>query len=229
MSKNSLKPKALILRREGYSYELIKQRLGVSKSTLCDWLKTVPFKPNKETLERMDRGRIKSSKTASKRKFLRINECKRVAKNELGILTKRDLMLLGIGLYIGEGSKNSDSFLQFTNSDPKVIKLAMCWLKKIFNINQDNFSMRIHTYPDNNIDQTLEFWSNLTKIPRNQFGKIYIDTRTNKITKNHNKLPYATLHIRIRGLAGKYAKSNILRKILAWIDIVESYNFAGIV
>ena len=89
--------------------------------------------------------------------------------------------------------------------------------------------MRIHAYPDNNINTVLKFWSDLTKIPEEQFAKVYIDTRTNKITRNSGKLPYGTLHIRVRGLNGKYAKSNLFRKILSWIDIVENYNFAGIV
>ena len=117
--KSHLKNDAILLRQSGYSYSLIKSKIGVSKSTLCDWLKNIPFIPNKETLERMSRGRVKSSLTLTKNKEIRIENCSHVAIKELGKLTKRDLMLLGIGLYIGEGAKGRIGTLQFSNSDPK--------------------------------------------------------------------------------------------------------------
>lgn len=209
--KSNLKSKAILLRQEGYSYELIKNKIGVSKSTLCDWLKDVPFEANAETLERMSHGHIKSTMTIKALKQKRDQETQNLAKIELGKLNDRDLMMLGIGLYIGEGGKYEKGFVQFSNSDPKVINLVMKWFTKCLGINTKNFYMIVHAYPDNNIDRVLKFWSELTKVSINQFGKTYIDVRTNKSNKNKGKLRHGTLHVRVRGLQ-KYKRVALFQK-----------------
>ncbi len=224
----NLRLKAIQLRQKGYSYELIRQRLGISKSTLSDWLKEIPYIPNKVTLERMSRGRKKAKNTIKLQKIKRTNEAIKIAKSELKSLSQRDLMMIGIGLYIGEGGKYNNGFIQFSNSDPKVIKLMMTWFSKILKIKKCNFYLIIHMYPDNDLNEVTSFWSKLTKIPTNQFGKTYIDRRIKKTRKYVRKLKYGTLHIRVRGLE-KYAKVALFNKVLTWIEVVKNSNFAGIV
>lgn len=228
-AKSYLKNDALSLREKGYSYELIRQKTGVSKSTLSDWLKRLPYKPNAEVLERMKRGQIKSSGTLRRLRLERIKEARRIAKQELGQVSKRDLMLLGIGLYIGEGSKDDRGSVSFANSDPKVVKLMVNWFTKVVGVEIRNFYIRVHTYPDNDIKETLEFWSKATSIPINQFGKTYIDRRKDKLIKNKNKLPYGTAHIRIRAFGKKEFGTNLLQKIVGWIELTEDQIQAGIV
>lgn len=229
MSKIYLKAKVQLLRSEGYSYELIKQMTGVSKSTLCVWLKKIPFIPNSKTIERMSRGQIKSAETNRELKIIRDQKAKDLARLELDKISKRDLMMIGIGLYIGEGAKYRKGCIQFSNSDPKVISLAMNWFNKALDIPIYQFRAVIHIYPDNKIEDALKYWSKVTEIPINQFSKTYIDLRSNKSVKNKRKLPHGTLHIRIRALGNKEFGTFLYQKILSWIDIVENYNFAGIV
>ncbi|MEK7498134.1 MAG: hypothetical protein AAB656_04420 [Patescibacteria group bacterium] len=227
--KGHLKNFAISLRQQGYSYELIKEKTGVSKSTLSNWLKLLPYKANQEVIERISRGQKKSSETLRTLRLERIRRAKKIAVLELGQISKRDLLLLGIGLYIGEGSKYDRGFIQFTNSDPKVIKLMMAWFTQILNLNLSNFYMRLHLYPDNKEKEAISFWSNLTMVPVRQFGKTYVDKRTNKLQKNRGKLLYGTLHIRIRGLGEKFARVGLYHKILGWIELIENNEFAGIV
>ena len=137
--------------------------------------------------------------------------------------------MIGIGLYIGEGAKYRKGCIQFSNSDPKVISLAMNWFNKSLDIPIYQFRAVIHIYPDNKIEDALKYWSKVTEIPINQFSKTYIDLRSNKSVKNKRKLPHGTLHIRIRALGNKEFGTFLYQKILSWIDIVENYNFAGIV
>lgn len=47
-----------------------------------------------------------------------------LAKNELGRMTKIDLWILGIGLYLGEGNKSYEN-VSFSNSDPETIKIIV--------------------------------------------------------------------------------------------------------
>lgn len=227
--KSHTKIKAVQLRQKGYSYELIKQKTGVSKSTLSSWLKGLQYKPNDEVRERMKHGQLKSSETLRNLRKTRIGEAKKIASKELGDLSKRDLMFLGIGLYIGEGGKSDKGFVQFSNSDPKVIKLMVKWFTEILGLNVSNLYFRLHLYPDNKVQEALKFWAHTTGSSIDQFGKPYIDIRLKKATKNRRKLPYGTLHIRIRGLGEKFARVGLYQKILAWIEQLEDNDFAGIV
>lgn len=229
MDKSCLKDKVIKLRQEGYSYELIKSKTGVPKSTLSNWLTYLPYKPNKEVIERMKHGSQKAGLISHTKRVERIKEIKEIAKQELGELSKRDLMLLGIGLYIGEGSKYNRGFIQFSNSDPKVIKLAMKWFKVTLGVEISHFRAILHIYPDNKESETLKFWSGITDIPVDQFNKTYVDKRVNKSLKNNRKLPYGTIHIRIRASGNEEFGVKLHQKILSWIEIIEDDCLAGIV
>ena len=60
------------------------------------------------------------------------------------------------------------------------------WLKEICGLKNNNFRLEIHLYPDSNIKASLNYWSRITGINKNQFGKTQIDCRTNK-SKNKNR------------------------------------------
>ena len=51
------------------------------------------------------------------------------AKGMLGDLTDRDITMLGLGLYWGEGSKKNERRFIFTNSDNNIIQCMIGWLQ----------------------------------------------------------------------------------------------------
>src|SRR3989344_5514509 len=152
---NQLKTRAIKLRIAGYSYSIIREKTGISKSTLSNWLAFIPFKPNKEVIEKIGRAKLKSA------------------------LYKQDLKFKNI----------------------------------------KNFTIAIHAYPDTNLIKSIDFWSKYTKIPKEQFSKIIIDSRKNKSLFNKRKLPYGTVSLRVKnggtilpGVKGCH------RKIMGWIE-----------
>ena len=120
---NPLKQNALKLRKAGYSYSMIGKKLDIAKSTLSNWLTNVPFIPNKEVLQRVGKAKLKSALHKQKIKFKNIERMKRGAAKEIGELSLRDIFMLGIGLYLGEGSKSQEQ-VKIVNADPIIIKLA---------------------------------------------------------------------------------------------------------
>lgn len=215
---NPLKTKAIKLRNNGYSYSIISKKLGISKSTLSNWLTRIPFKPNKEVIEKIGKARLKSALHKQKIKFKDIELRKKEAVKDIGILSKRDIFMLGIGLYLGEGTKSLEE-IRIVNSDPIIIKLAIKWFKDYCKLERKHFKLAIHGYPDNDIGKTLKFWSKITKIPLNQFGKTIIDSRKNKSVLKKRKLPYGTAHLYIKGGGTlKPGVKSLHRKIMAWIE-----------
>jgi hypothetical protein len=223
--KTTAREQAMELRQKGWSYNVIHDRLNISKSTLSHWLRDVPFTPNSTVLKRIQTGPARAGILNHQKRIDTTKETKKVALQEVGDISKRDLFMIGIGLYIGEGSKQYED-IRITNSDPRVIQLAMRWFRTICEVPEKNFFAVIHVYPDTSERTALTFWSKLTGIPFSQFGKAQIDLRPNKSQKKPRLLPYGTISIRVRACSSPKFGVLLHRRIIGWIEAV--YN-AGVV
>lgn len=222
MVKLLLHKKAVEMRKAGYSYNYIKDKLNVSKSTLSGWLSNISYIPNERIIRRIEQARSSSIKTQKAKKTKSIEDARNLAVKDIGKFKKRDLFMLGIGIYIGEGSKTgNNSSIRVVNSDPKIIKTTILWFKKICDLQNINFSIRIHLYPDNNQEEAMSFWMKETRLSRDSFLKTWVDVRTNKKRKNFGKLPYGTAHLTIKSAGNNNAGAFLLRRILSWIEIVH--------
>ena len=218
---NYFKDEAVKLRDRGYSYNMINRNLNIAKSTLSNWFKNRPFKPNKDVLERIQYGPIKSAQKSHNKKVLEIKELNRLGAKEIGKLNKRDLWILGVGLYIGEGTKTYEN-VRIINSDPNVIRLGLRWFREICNLRNTNITVTLHLYPDNNIKKSIKFWKKVTNLPLKNFRKIQIDARKNKSFLKSKKLPFGTAHINIICKGNPNYGVRLHRKIMGWISGVFS-------
>ena len=207
------------LRKEGHSYKYISEKTGVTKSTLSGWLSSVSYTPNRETIDRIGKARAASGHAKAKQKLESIKKAGEEARDDIGKVSKRDLFMLGIGLYIGEGTK-THGIVRVINSDPKIIKLAVKWFEEICGLSRENFRIRLHLYPDNKIKECTRFWSQVSGIPLIQFQKTQIDRRKDKKMFKRGKLPYGTAHLAIKSNGKKEFGVFLARKINAWIGEV---------
>lgn len=215
---NKLKEQSFALRNAGYSYNMIGKKLGIAKSTLSNWLTNIPFIPNAEVLQRVGESKLKSALYKQKIKFENIARMKHEANKEIGNLSSRDILMLGIGLYLGEGSKSQEE-VRIVNADPAIIKLGIRWLKEFGGVRKEHLRVIVHGYPDHDINELVEFWSKELNIPIEQFTKTQIDTRLNKSLLKRRKLPYGTAHVYVRGGGTLYlGVKNLHRKIMGWIE-----------
>ncbi|MDP3710826.1 MAG: helix-turn-helix domain-containing protein [bacterium] len=217
---NQIKSKAVEFRKAGNSYSIISKELGISKSTLSNWLNKIEFHPNQEVIARIGKAKLKSALFKQRGKLDDIKKKKVEAAKDIGKLSSRDLFMLGIGLYLGEGSKANEE-VRIVNSDPTIIRLAIKWLKDSCGLEIKNFKITLHDYPDNNTENNIIFWSKQTKIPPEQFSKSVIDKRINKSAINNRKLPYGTAHLYVKkGDTNLYGVKSLHRKIMGWIEAV---------
>ena len=214
-----IKQKAMDLRRNGYSYNYIAKYVPVTKSTLSEWLHDIPFKPNEHTIKTIGNARIASGIYKHKIRVKNLEKAEMQSKKDIGVISKRDIMMLGLGLYIGEGAKTS-GITRMVNSDPRVIKLTIKWLKTSFGIKLKQIKVRLYIYPDNKEKKCIKYWSKQTKIPENQFFKSTVDRRTDKKSKKHGKLPFGTAHVSIKSFGNKDHGVYMHRLIMAWIKRV---------
>lgn len=213
---NTLRTEAEKLRDGGYSYRMINDALGVPISTMSYWFRDRPFKPNRKVLNRIKYGPIKSGAKRHNQKVKDIERFKRIGSNELGKLSDRDLWMLGIGLYIGEGSKTIES-IRIINSDPAVILVGIKWLKKACGLTDQNITIRLHLYPDNDEEKAKSFWQEVTGLPLKNFRKTSIDRRDNKKLSNRRKLPHGTAHISVVSHGDPRKGVMLFRRMNGWI------------
>jgi transposase-like protein len=168
--------KAHELRKQGKSYSQIKKELGISKSTLSQWLRKYPLsKEQIDVLQGKSVVRIeKYRQTMQRKRNDRFNISYENEKVKLMPLSKRDLYIAGLFLYWGEGTKGDNSTVSLNNTDPNVVKFFLLWLTDCLNVPKNSIRVTVHLYEDMEINDSLNYWSNTLGIQRSQFIKPYI-------------------------------------------------------
>jgi hypothetical protein len=178
--------KALILRKEGKSYSQIKRLLNVSKGTLSVWLKNYPLTKGRiRELRDWNEARIEKYRdTIRKKREFRLNTFYWEQKKIILPLTKKELYMAGLFLYLGEGAKSKTTELSVTNTNPAIIKFFIYWINKSFGIEKDKLKIQLHLYKDMDINYEIKYWLNSLKLSAIQFYKPYIK-KSNKKSINH--------------------------------------------
>jgi len=173
---------ALTLRNEGKSYSQIKKELGISKSTLSGWLRNYPLSREQIRLLR-DFNEVRIEKFRQTMMLKKQNRLDRYYKNQAKTwlpLSKRELYLAGLFLYWGEGSKSENHTISINNTDPKVVKFALEWMKRSLKIPKGKIRVFIHLYNDMNIKDEIDYWSKVLNMPKESFCKPYIKKSSKK-------------------------------------------------
>jgi hypothetical protein len=133
----------------------------------------------------------------------------------LGSLTDQAYLAAGAALYAGEGSKREQK-VSFANTDPLMIAFFCAWLRRFFAIDQSRLRVRIYLHQGLDISAAEEFWSEVTGVPREQFGKPYraVANPTIRLSKHQFGCVYvtyccATTHRAIMGLVGGLLSSSV--------------------
>jgi hypothetical protein len=213
---NELRAAAEKMREEGYSYALIHEKLGISKSTMSYWFKDRPFQPNQYVLSRIQKGPGKVGIRRHNERTREIHELKQQGINEIGELSERDLWMLGLGLYIGEGSKTIEQ-IRIVNSDASVIYVCVRWLKEVCGLSSDNITITLHLYPDNDPEKCISYWQKITGLPRKNFRKTQIDKRQGKHKYRKNRLPFGTAHLRVISNGDSEKGVRLYRRVAGWV------------
>ncbi len=212
MAKSVEKLLARNLRTDGLSIKAIAKRLRVSSSSVSIWCRDLVLSDSQReilTLQQIkagNRGRMMGAESNRRKKIENILEQEHKAKAIIGKMTKRDRLMLGIGLYWGEGVKAGGSGTALVNSDPSVILFARNWFEQL-GVQRSDFRPYIYVSEIHKPRECviMTFWSNFLSIPKEQFNKvIFLKGRPKKIYENHDSY-YGVLALRVaRGTTLRY-------------------------
>ena len=143
------------------------------------------------------------------------------ASKKIGKLSKKELLILGAGLYWGEGYKRpiikngkarSYHPVSLSNSDPALISVFLRFLREICEVEENKIRAGLRIFQHQNAEELLQFWSKLTKIPKERFEKFYYGISKSSLGKRpFNILPFGTIQIRVND-------TSLYHKIMGWIE-----------
>ena len=221
-NKNKVKFNEVVeYRNNGLSYSEIRNKTGLAKSTINNWLRYSGLTLTADHLSIQKRKRLENWKSGVEAAKIIRNE--RYNKYIGEFLHKVEssmedpLLIAGSIAYQAEGSKSNSC--TFANSDYRLIKLFTNFMEQYFDVNKvENLRYRlyIHEVRKNDLERITNFWADKLGILNKEFR---ISWKTNIIKRKRNNTDYV-------GLIGVVVvgKKLILKKILALSGIiVEKY------
>lgn len=170
------------LRRNGRSIPEIAAETGAAKTTVQRYVKHIQIP--KEYLQRL---REKQGGSRSRAEGLRANLEIEVLQS-LGDISDRDLRMILIGLYWGEGTKKD---LSVINSDARLLQTFL-WALYRLGITKERISLSLRVHEGISIAEAKSFWSDALQISEKAISRVEVITG-----KKKGKLPYGMCRIRV--------------------------------
>lgn len=184
----------------------IAKKVGVAKSTVSIWCRNIilteaqQVRIRERLIKAGHKGRMIGAEANRNKRIANIAKATAHAAEKVGQLVARDLLMLAIGLYWGEGSKGDDPKFYFTNSDPETILSMINILREIFFVADHELkpTLFINEYHRDRVGKVMRFWSNYLGLPVAQFGNpVLLRMRQRKSYPNRNSY-YGVLRVGVR-------------------------------
>ncbi|MDP3734962.1 MAG: hypothetical protein Q8R39_00875 [bacterium] len=156
----------------------------------------------------------------------RARETRELSAGEVGKLSERELLLIGVALYWAEGYKKSvikngkeRTFhaISFTNTDPAMVRLFVRFLTEIIHLPQSKIRFHVRLFPHINEDDALRYWLEASGLPEESALKPTVVTSVSSLRKRpFNRLPYGVVQIRACDTKNFY-------RIMGWIDGIKQF------
>lgn len=219
-----IKNQAIQFRKKGKSIYDIAKILGLKPTTISNWCRNILL--TKKLRNKIDQqGKLKArtamliyTEKLRKQRLERVQTNKKAGAEIVKNLSSRDLLMIGLGLYWGEGYKYENSELGFTNSNLNIIKFYIRWLG-LFKVSKGDLIFR---FTINNIFRSQErvikqFWIRNLEVKENQFSATtFIKTNLKKADVSNSKAYSGVLRVKVRKGA------NLRDKIMGALEYISS-------
>ncbi|MDO8486427.1 MAG: hypothetical protein Q7S77_01890, partial [Candidatus Staskawiczbacteria bacterium] len=132
--------------------------------------------------------RQNSSKVMSEGQW---NIAKRNAKKIIRSITQKNLILIIVSLYWAEGAKKDFSF---SNTDPRMIRIFIHVLKKVFGISDNDFKISIRVYEDLDKNECVQYWLKISGL-KHELKDISVNELKGS---KKGKLKYGMCRVRVK-------------------------------
>lgn len=208
--KREEKELALLLRREGLSYREILAKVPVAKSTLSLWLRSVGL--SKRQKQRLTKKKLAAMRRGwavwHQQRLVRTESIREEARKDFlrRTLNSDALWLTGIVLYWAEGTKEKPhtpgSGIAFNNSDARMIKLFIRWLKEVVHVPSEMIKLELYIHQSGNVDRALRFWSKKVGVASSKIRVYFKRHNPNPKRRNVGKEYNGLLRVAVKRSSG---------------------------
>jgi len=190
-----------IRRDEGAPIKEIARRVGVAPSSVSRWVRDIKLTPDQEH-ELLRRNPAYNRQLSGTTKQAANRRTERLAFQEEGRnLARRadSCHVAGCMLYWAEGEKDRNS-LRFYNSDPEMVRFFVFFLKKYFDLGDEEIRITCNLFADHLHQQREieQFWLDVAQLPRRSLCKSYVNAYSKHSKKKRtNRLPYGTVRVTV--------------------------------
>ncbi len=181
-----LKPKAIALRKQGESINVIESSLGIPRSTLSGWFKDVALtEKQQQALQQRRRNawvkaRQKAVEWHNEQKRVRLHIANTEAMRTLRSVDINDRHVLELALavlYLAEGSKkNVETALG--SSDVATLRFFLNGLNKVFDYDINTVRCELYLRADQEPEDLKRYWSQELGLPIKNFRQVNFDKRS---------------------------------------------------
>jgi len=133
------------------------------------------------------------------------------ASRSVSKLSRRDLFMIGAALYLGEGWKRGSSVVELSNSDPKIIRLFMRFVREVLGVDESIIRGGIQLHFNVDESDARMFWSDVIGISKESFFVVRQVSSASRGKRPRNSLPYGTVRVRVNGRP-------LFHKLMGYID-----------
>jgi transposase len=217
-AKDDLHARARELRAQGLDYDDIAGTLGVSKSSVSLWVRDMP-RPERLSYEECRKRSAEGSRlyweAERPAREARREEVRAAAAGQIGVLSKREILIAGAIAYWCEGAKSKPhrrtEHVVFINSDPGLVKFFLRFLNEA-GVELAQLRFRVHIHETADVAAAEEFWQNVTGAGSAQFHRAGLKRHNPRtVRKNVGADYHGCLIIGVRQSADLY------RRIEGWV------------
>jgi hypothetical protein len=198
--KTDERKQARRLRSEnGLSMREIAARLSVSRSSVSLWVRDIALTEEQhEALRQRNpiyNGQLAGNSTTSAR---RRAERRSFQEHGRALARRGDAThAAGCMLFWAEGSRNQNS-VRFSNSDPEMVRTFVDFLRRYFDLADEQIRLTCHLYADHAERQREieHFWLDVTRLPEASLCRSVVNVYSKySARKRVNMLPYGTCRV----------------------------------
>jgi hypothetical protein len=216
-AKDSEHARACELRALGLTYTEIAAELGVSTSSISQWVRDMPRIGRlsyEECRKRNADGVARYWEAVGTIREARRHAICESAVAQIGAMSEREVLIAGAVAYWCEGTKSKAyaprDRVTFINSDPHLITFFLRFLA-VAGVADDRLICRVHIHESADVPAAQAFWQDVTGLPADQFRRPTLKRHNPKtIRKNVGDAYHGCLIIDVR------RSTELYRQIQGW-------------
>ena len=211
-AKDELREQAIRLRRRGHTYSEIQRATGASKGSLSLWLANVVLNEDAATAkaERSRAARLAGAAGKRRATLARDEHFLRVAKQWLGVLTPREVLLMGAVAYWCEGTKSKPwrtaRQVTFLNSDPDLVRIFLASMQ-LLGVSPREHTYRVCIHESGDVHAAEAYWAEVVGVPASAFRRATIKSHNPRTVRHNVGAGYhGCLSVRVHRSADAYRR-----------------------